>query len=240
LKIAICDDDKFYLEELKNKITKFFNDNNIENKIFVYDSATTMLSDGETFDMIFSDIEMQDISGIDAAKTMMQRNKKCFIFFITNYSIYLDNAFDVKAFRYLSKPVDDERLYAGIRKALEIMKDSQKIIRVRDAETKIDSEIKINDIIYIENHSRKAHIILREKVVVSRDSFKTIKEQIEQEVSYFAEPYQSYFVNLHYVVFHDREKVILKYGNNEYTIYMSRRKYNEFNRKMFEFAEENL
>ena len=240
MKIAICDDDKFYLEELKNKITKFFNDKNIENKIFVYDSATTMLSDGETFDMIFSDIEMQDISGIDAAKTMMQRNKKCFIFFITNYSIYLDNAFDVKAFRYLSKPVDDERLYAGIRKALEIMKDSQKIIRVRDAETKIDAEIKINDIIYIENHSRKAHIILREKVVVSRDSFKTIKEQIEQEVSYFAEPYQSYFVNLHYVVFHDREKVILKYGNNEYTIYMSRRKYNEFNRKMFEFAEENL
>ena len=62
---------------------------------------------------------MPDLSGLELAKELTRRFNDPIIFFITNYEHYLDEAFDIHAFRYLYKPVEQERFFKSLDKAVE-------------------------------------------------------------------------------------------------------------------------
>ena len=66
------------------------------------------------FDLAFLDIQMDEVNGITLAKELKKRNSKIALFFVTNYDEYQDDAMDVNAFRFFSKPFDVGRLYSGL------------------------------------------------------------------------------------------------------------------------------
>lgn len=238
LYIALCDDERETLENEKRLIQNIFKEKGVVFELATYCSPIELLKSKTVYDLVFLDIEMSEMNGIDLAKQMMERNKKCMLFFLTNYSVYLDKAFDVNATRFLTKPVDPQRLSEGIERALERIDNASKTILVTNCANKIPIQIPTATIIYIENVGRHTRIVSTEQEFIAEEVFTTLKNRIEKEVKYFAAPHQSYFVNLRYVTKHDKMNVEMTYAGKTYKADMSRRQYNEFDKKMFLTAKD--
>lgn len=119
LKILICDDEIQYLETLCIHVQEYMNNRFIEYDIVTATSPNEVLSGDVRFDLAFLDIQMDEVNGITLAKELKKRNSKIALFFVTNYDEYQDDAMDVNAFRFFSKPFDVGRLYSGLDKAME-------------------------------------------------------------------------------------------------------------------------
>ena len=196
------------------------------------------LSSKALYDILFLDVEMGNLNGIDIAEKLLECKNDTLIFVITNYSIYSDRASDIRAHRYLSKPLDIDRLRNGLDSALKKISDVAKIITVTDMETKKNYNIPIASIIFIENTGRHTKIYLTTRpAFVVEEIFSIIKERIESGVEYFAMPHQSYYVNMRFVDDYDKKEVKMSYGKRSYTAIMTRGRYRTFNDKMFEMAK---
>lgn len=238
LEIAICDDEKDALTKERCLIQELLDEKKILYKIDTYTSAEELLSSQVLYDILFLDVEMGNLNGIDVAAKLLEGKDDTLIFFITNYSIYSDRAADIRAHRYLSKPVDKDRLSNGIDSALKKIYDVTKIITATDMETKKRCKIPISSIIFIENTGRHTRIYLTTRPAFIIDEiFSIIKERIESEVEYFAMPHQSYYVNMRFVDDYDRTEVKMSYGKRAYTAIMARGRYKAFNDKMFGMAK---
>ena len=237
-KIAICDDERDTLTKESCLIQELLDEKKISYKIDTYTTAEELLSSHVLYDILFLDVEMGNLNGIDVAEKLLESKEDTFIFFITNYSIYSDRASDIHAHRFLSKPVDKDRLSNGIDSALKKISDVTKIITATDMETKKRYKIPIASIIFIENTGRHTKIYLTTRPAFIVDEiFSIIKERIESEVEYFAMPHQSYYVNMRFVDDYDKKEVKISYGKKSYTAIMTRGRYRTFNDKMFEMAK---
>ncbi len=238
LRIAVCDDDIAALDIIYNAVKGIFFKKGIDFVLNKFTSSEELLTDREKYDFAFLDIEMSGIGGIALAKRLMEINRDCMVFFITNYPIYLDKAFDIRAFRYLSKPIDIERLKSGIESALTITNEKERVLTLTRHKNKMKIDIKISSIIYVETDNRYTHVVTTAFDFLAEENLKTVKNLIENEVSFFAQPQQSYYVNLNYVTKYDIQKVIMTYGNKTYQAEMSRRMYSSFEESFFKFAME--
>lgn len=238
LNIAICDDENETLEKESSLIRELLDEKNITYDIDEYTSADKLLLSEKSYDMAFLDVEMDNINGIDAAKKLLESRKDTYIFFITNYSVYSDMASDIRAHRYLSKPVDRDRLSNGIDSALKKIYDATKLVTITDKASKKICNIPVSSVIFIENSGRNTKVYMTSGFTFDTEEiFSVVKERIEREVDYFAMPHQSYYVNMRFISDYDRKKVKLSYGQRTYSAIMSRTRYNSFNDKMFEMAK---
>lgn len=233
LYIALCDDEKEILANEARLVCDILTEKGIAYELNTFNSPKDLLASDIIYDMVFLDIEMDEMNGIDLAKQISQKNKDCSIFLITNYAVYLDKAFDVNAIRFFTKPVDKTRLSEGIDRALERIDSITKIISVINFDNKLSVEMPISSIIYIENSGRHTHIVSTEYDFIAEEIFSLLKNKIQKEVNYFAAPHQSYFVNLRYVISHNKTNVEMSYAGKKYSAEMSRRQFNEFDKKMF-------
>lgn len=238
LHIAVCDDEKAALEYETDLVSKILYEKNVNIELNTYNSPLNLLNSEKIYDIVFLDIEMDGMNGIELAEKIREKNQNCFVFFITNYSVYLDKAFDVRAIRYLTKPVDPDRLRAGIDFVLDSIVSASKKISVINFKNKLTVEIEIADIIYISNSGRRTQIVTKQYEFETEEIFSTVKQMIEKEVNYFATPHQSYYVNLKYVTGYTKTDVQMSYGGNTYNILMTRRRYKDFDIKFFEVAKE--
>lgn len=238
LRIAVCDDETESLTDESYLIKELLDEKHIAYDIDEYVSADKLLLSTNLYDMVFLDVEMGNVNGINVAKKLLESKNDTYIFFITNYSIYSDMASDIRAHRYLSKPVDRDRLSNGIDSALKKINDATKFIRITNKETKRVYSIPISSIIFIENAGRHTELHLTSGLAfVAEEIFSVIKERIESEVNHFAMPHQSYYVNLRFVAEYDKKEVKLSYGQRIHSAIMSRTRYKTFNDKMFEMAK---
>lgn len=237
LHLAVCDDN---LDELNNEaalIEELFKEKNIAYDIRKFTSPKALLKSPITYDILFLDIEMDEINGIDLARRISESNDNHLVFFITNYSIYLDKAFDVKAIRYLNKPVDRLRLSSGIDSAVERLESTAKKITVTRLKTKVKVSLEIASIIYITNTGRHTKIFsTNHEVFETEEVFSTVKNMIEKEVNYFCQSHQSFYVNLKYVLNYTKKEVTMRYGEQTYDALMTRRRYKEFDERFFAMA----
>lgn len=119
MKILICDDEKHYLDNLKQHVQEYMDQRGIESAIDAYTDPSEIMEGSCIYDVAFLDIQMDGIDGITLAKELKRRNGKLALFFVTNYEEYQDDAMDLQAFRFFEKPFDVKRLYAGLDKAME-------------------------------------------------------------------------------------------------------------------------
>ena len=109
IKIAVCDDEK----NIRSYLVSLIKKQGRECSITEYDSADAYLSDGKEHDILFLDIEMggfgAGLDGMGLARHIrgIKTQKQPIIIFVTGYEKYVYDAFDVGAFQYLVKPVDE-------------------------------------------------------------------------------------------------------------------------------------
>lgn len=140
-KVVICDDIERDVEQLSEFLLAY--DHSFE--IIVYNSGEALIDDflnsDEDADIVFLDIHMPGIDGVETAKMIRRKNEDIRIIFITSSKEYYQQAFEVFASNYILKPLNKDRLYTVLDRVLdEIRKDhSQKIsIRYRSSIHNVD------------------------------------------------------------------------------------------------------
>ena len=135
-KIAICDDlesDRDYLKDLLNKWA--INNSHLLN-IDTFSSAESFLfhyEETKDYDILLLDIEMGLMDGVSMAKKIRQDNDAVQIIFITGYSDYIAEGYEVNALHYLMKPVKEEKLFSVLERAIEKISKNDVVLNMDSA-----------------------------------------------------------------------------------------------------------
>ena len=119
MRIVFCDDDQKILEQLQQLVAEFFSINKIPQPEYAsYCNGDTLLQHETQVDIVFLDIEMPGRSGIHVGAILKERNPRVKVFILTAYPDYLDEAMRFNVYRYLSKPIDKDRLFRNLKDAV--------------------------------------------------------------------------------------------------------------------------
>lgn len=122
MRFAICDDDADMRHTIKLYIKEYFKENHLgKSDITEFSSGEELLDDESYYDIIFIDVEMNGISGINASRRLSKRSRHTLFIIITAYNDYLDEAMRIQAFRFISKPVNKERFMRNLKDALHVI-----------------------------------------------------------------------------------------------------------------------
>nr|MBQ4457160.1 response regulator transcription factor [Clostridia bacterium] len=182
------------------------------------------------FDLVFLDIQMGEIDGISLAKKLKERNNKVVLFFITNYDEYQDDAMDLHAFRYFSKPFDLMRLYYGLDKAMEYIDGAY--IDLYLYGDNAQQRVLVDDILYITRNMRKVFLITNLQEFRLREEFDEFCRKLP--IRFFYQVHKSFFINLHYVERYSYSEVYLTDGTR---IPVAPRKQSAFHKYWFEYLK---
>ena len=108
IKIGICDDDKNIIQKIKDYISEYKGD---KCTIESYNSGEELIENKKKFDVIFLDIDMEGIYGIETGKKIRDYDKNVKIIYVTSFTDYVNLAFKVHAFLYLNKPIQKEEIH---------------------------------------------------------------------------------------------------------------------------------
>lgn len=133
MRIAICDDNSQDTQFVKEMTTNWANDRDISLESFTFPSAESFLfhyEEDKNFDILLLDVEMGEMDGVTMAKQIRQDNEAVQIIFITGYSDYISEGYEVAALHYLMKPVSQEKLWSVLDRALDKWKQNERCLNL--------------------------------------------------------------------------------------------------------------
>jgi len=133
MKIAICDDNPVDIDHLSGLLEKWGSKSDRLFTIRTFPSAEAFLfqyADEKDYDLLLLDIEMEKMDGVTMARRVRKENESVQIVFITGYSDYIAEGYDVAALHYLMKPVKEEKLFEVLNRAVEKMKDNEACLTI--------------------------------------------------------------------------------------------------------------
>lgn len=227
MKVAICDDEKLYVEKVYEIVNNFFTTQDIDADIYTFSCGEDLAKCDEIFDIVFLDIEMGKMNGIATSQMLNQKSKHTKIFIFTSYNQYLDDAMDLQVFRYIDKNSNSERIVTGLKKAVEGLLLNDICITIAGNEKIILSK---NDIIYVEVKYKKIYVQTISERYVVREKMEFFKNVLN--TFNFVVPHSSYIINLEYVTKVKRESVEL---NGNYDVSIAPKRQAEFKKKFASF-----
>lgn len=135
-RIAICDDkqeDREYVQQLTARWAQQ-RGNQVEMTEFCSAEQFLFSCPQPDFDLLLLDIEMGEMDGVSLAKQVRRTNELMQIVFITGYSDYITEGYEVAALHYLIKPVKEEKLFAVLDRAVERLHKNTKVLTLETAE----------------------------------------------------------------------------------------------------------
>ena len=151
LRIAVCDDaeeDRTYVSGL---VKDWAAQAGHQAEITAFSSAESFLfryAEDKNWDILLLDIEMGAMDGVSLAKRVRKDNEAVQIVFVTGYSDYIAEGYEVAALHYLIKPVDREKLFTVLDRALERLRLSQRCLKLAlPGET---VRIPLHEIVYLD------------------------------------------------------------------------------------------
>lgn len=208
LNILICDDEKCYSRDLYEKVNSYMQAHQIKAEISVYSCAENVLRKDAIYDIAFLDIEIRSVNGLTLAKMLRRRNEHIFIFFVTAFADYQDDAMDVQAFRFYEKPVSRERLYAGLDKVLQYRETL--LVDVYVKTDKYVKRIHIDDILLVKTAGREICIETRTESYLLWGTLDEWEEKLR--VPFFYRAHRSYVINLHHIRRYSYKEIIMSNG----------------------------
>lgn len=130
-KLAVCDDSDADRQYISGLVSKWAERTGHMVDLREFSSAESLLfaySGENDFDMLLLDIEMGGMDGVTMAKKIRSVNETIQIIFITGYSDYIAEGYDVAALHYLMKPVNGEKLFSVLNRAAEKLAKNEKVL----------------------------------------------------------------------------------------------------------------
>lgn len=228
--IAVCDDENLITAKLQQLIMEW----NPTLQVTCFQSGEELIQTYHSFDVIFLDIDMLDMNGIETGRRIRQMDKEVKIIYLTAYRDYVAGAFEVHAFQYLLKPIKKKVLWDTLEELFRYIQIPEKKV-VMDFHT-VNGLIciSIDQIYYFEYQNRRIKIIEDTKEHYMVDKISNVLERM-QEFG-FSMPHQSFVVNMLHVkniknqqIYLDNDMIVpiaqkkQKSWKQELTTYLSKR-----------------
>ncbi|MDE5728595.1 MAG: LytTR family DNA-binding domain-containing protein [Clostridia bacterium] len=201
IRIAIVEDEPAASEALKSMIKKFGAEHapSADFEVAEFSDAETFLHNFREYEVIFLDIQMGGMSGMDAAREIRKRNEEVLIVFVTNMAQYAVESYEVEAYDFILKPLSYGNFFMKFRRILKKIAHSSNedfCTLTTRFETR---KVKIKDIVYVEscNHNLIFHVVGGEEVRITGNTLSKWESKLEPY--YFIRCNSGFLVNLKYV-----------------------------------------
>lgn len=200
MRIAICDDMPIVVHQLHSVLGELREKVDFPYQVDTFTDAEDFLKarekDGE-FDIVFLDVEIGDMNGIEVARTIRTENYDCVIIFISQYDKYYKAAFDVQPFHFLDKPIRREQLLNILVRAGQVINRGKRLFPFTYNRERC--HIELNQIIYFVSEKRKVHLYTKSEEYCFYDKLDDIEVRIHELNEEFIRIHQSYLVNPVYI-----------------------------------------
>lgn len=232
MKIAICDDDKNLAGELEEIILYYEKQKNKIYEIDVFYSGleiTRELDKGNTYDLIFLDIEMEEINGLEVGEKI--RNEMddygTQIIYISSKEGYDRQLFDFQPLHFISKPINKEIVYKDLELAEKVSRRNSEVFTyIKNSEL---YRINIKDIVYFESRGREIRVVCTKGEDYYYDNMKNLLRKIEDYR--FLHIHRSYIVNYDHIIKMKSNEIMM--SNND-ILPISRSKQDEVKKRQIE------
>ena len=232
MRIAVCDDEEKYRLELKTILNKLLI--NIDCDIDTFSDGNMLSADfrANPYDLVFLDIEMPEVDGITLAKKLRSLSDKVYIVFLTSHIEYALEGYEVNALRYLTKPVNIDKLKEVIRYVQDREKASKQIIIKEDGEKIV---IDVNDVIYMEAMNQNVRIVTVSGEHTIRYNIGDFEEQLKNDGFYRI--HRGYLISLAKVKKLSKGDVIMELGKEETSLPVSRSNLKSLKDALYSYVE---
>lgn len=230
MRILICDDEEECLNEMKIHVEEYMKNHYVKAEFFTTTSSKEILENDIPFDLALLDIQMDEADGISIAKELKKRNGKVVLFFVTAFDEYQDEAMDLHIFRFFEKPLNIERLYSGLDKALNYIDEAYVDVFLYNNGSQM--RIAVEDIVYLERANRRVIIVTKDESYEARGSLEDWNNKLPHTFFYLV--HKSFLVNLHYITKYSYSEI---YMNNSIRISVAPRKQSEFHKYWFNYLK---
>lgn len=220
MKIAICDDEQRFRQELHERLSAYFIRNQIDCEIREFADGQTFVAVNNTFDLVFMDYQLEDGNGIDFVRQIRRVNPNLLVVFLTVYAEHAIESIRLNTFRYLVKPVTDELLEEALDSFVKLYKYTKKIIVTANGKTYY---IDADDVMYIEADKKYTSIRTVSGQIRCSKSISEFYSEIHN--AHFFRTHRSYILNMKYISSIDKKTVLLSNGEK---VICSAKNYDEF------------
>ena len=232
MKVLICDDNPNIIVQIKKMLTKISKQLSYRFELICFDNGDAILEDNLKVDFAFIDIEMPGVNGLTVTKHLQSINPNIIIFIVTSFHGYLDDAMDLKVFRFLSKPIDENRFEKSMETALNLYHQcTEKIVLDYFDE---HHNVFTNDILYLTIENRKTKIYTKYESYLSKEKFDYWKKRLKS-YGYFSQSHYSFIVNLKNVTDFNKNEITLTNGSKKTIVPIFRSFYPTFKKSIYEY-----
>ena len=227
MKIAVCEDQTVQIDLLNYEIENWSDEKNISISIDNFTTAEAFLfqwSDYNKYDIIFLDIKLSKMSGIELSNIIREKDKNIDIVFVTGFLKYALHGYKVGAIQYLMKPVNIYDLYLCLDKTLHRIRNEEKNSTLILETSKKIIKLDYNDIYYCIMFSPYIDIHTSLEKITIRKKISEIEKALPSE--YFVRCHRSYIVNISHIKSITKNNVLLENGVK---VPIIRSKYKEVN-----------
>lgn len=180
MRVAVCDDSSLERTAVVSMIREYLASREIDARISEYADGETLLAGfiPGSFAIVFLDIYMEGMTGIDAARMLKVRDPACVIVFATTSLEHGPQAFDVEAFHYIVKPVDKAKLFSVLDRWYDRFCDEKNLTLKCGRKT---VEIPLRDILYIDVLGRNCTVHTAGGSVQTAMSLAAIEESLPRD-----------------------------------------------------------
>lgn len=231
MRIAICDDEARGRERIQTLLEKEFTQ--VQTREF--DSGMKLLTavrEGYQPDILLLDIAMEGMNGMETARQIKALSDVILIF-VTGVKEQVFQAFDVGAFHYLVKPVEEERLKEVLRRAMQEVNKRQgtpKFLLIKSGGA--HRKVPVEDILYVENDGRKVVVHTKTEKLEYYERMNHLEEVLGEE---FYRCHRGYLVALRAISGYDNTSITVSTGEK---VYLAKQKYSEFVKLYCRFLKE--
>lgn len=197
MRIGICDDEAKLRHALLKVAARELELLGIDFEIREYSSGEELLRESppEEPDILFLDIEMDKMNGMEAAKELRRRHKNTVLIFVTAYPDFVFQGYEVHALHYILKPYEEEKIRKVLRMALEeldSLKEQYYVARQKSGVMKLP----LSKVHYFKSDRKKVRAVMDGK---AEEFYGSLSEMDTELPSYFIRCHNRYLVNLNYV-----------------------------------------
>lgn len=213
IRVAVCDDDKLFAGNLERLIMEYFGKRLIKCDVEVFYDGSTLEEEyrkSNRFDIIYLDIEMDKMNGIEAAKLIRNIDRNVVIIYVSNYDTYFLELFEVEPFRFIKKPINLEKFDKITQMAYERVIEEDAYFEYMY--NKEYGKVLVRDIVYFESIGRVINIVTDREVFKFYGKLDEVEKRLKNHKIPFLRIHKSFYVNFNHVDKITYSKVILYCG----------------------------